>query len=110
MKNYLLITGSILLTLFLVPSYAIERSAKQIQVEKYFHSAEEQTAKDALWTATNIFKVAVYDDGSSRNSYAMYVCEVLKEKGFYGVSVQIIDVIKLNSDGKWVKLGGAKCN
>lgn len=71
----------------------------------------EKTAKDAIWTKRDIFKVGVIPNGGSRDGYANYVCEVLYEHGFKGdkVWVQIIDIVKLTRTGKWEKLGEAKC-
>ena len=94
-----------------VSAYAEIYSPQHEKAKKLFQSNEEKTAKDAIWTARDIFKVAVINDGTSRNGYANYVCEVLYENGFKGknVWVQIIDIVKLTNDGKWVKLGEAQC-
>lgn len=100
MNKLLLFGVCLLLSITSLTSYAIERTVTQLKVEKLFQSSEEPTAKDALWTAKNIFKVAVFDDGSSRNGYAQYVCGVLNERGFHKTWVQIIDVIKLTEIGR----------
>lgn len=86
-------------------------SSNHEKVQKLFQSNQEKTAKDAVWTARNIFKVGVINDGTSRNAYAQYVCSVLDDYGFKGkdVWVQIIDIIKLTNNGKWIKLGEAHC-
>jgi len=86
-------------------------SAQHEQVKKLFQSNEEKTAKDAVWTARDIFKVGVIDDGTLRDGYAEYVCQILYDYGFKGkkVWVQIIDIIKLTRNGDWVKLGEAHC-
>lgn len=80
-------------------------------MKKLFQSSEEKTAKDAVWTSKNIFKVGVFDNGSRRDGYASYVCQVLYEHGFKGrgVWVQVIDILKLTQHSKWVKLGEARC-
>ena len=77
------------------------------EVTRHFQSSSEPTAKDALWSANDVFKVGVIDDGTNRDGYARYVSEVLAEKGFKNrrIWIQIIDIVKLNNDGKWVKLG-----
>lgn len=93
-------------------SFAAETySANHEKVKKLFQSNEEKTAKDAIWTARDIFKVGVINDGTSRDGYAQYVCSVLDDYGFKGkgVWVQIIDIVKLTNNGKWVKLGEARC-
>ena len=80
-------------------------------VKKLFQGKDEPTAKDALWTSDDIFKVGVLNDGTSRDGYASYVCEVLYENGFRGVKVwvQVIDIIKLTKNNEWVKLGESHC-
>lgn len=92
-------------------TYAESFSLQHETVRQIFQSPEEPTAKDAVWTANNIFKVGVFDTGANRNGYAEYVCQVLYEHGFKGqeVWVQVIDFGKLNRDGKWVRLGDAHC-
>lgn len=80
-------------------------------VKMIFQSDQEPTAKDAVWTADNIFKVGVINDGTPRNGYAMYVCEVLYEHGFkgMGVYVHVIDIVALSKKGRWVDLGKTRC-
>ena len=80
------------------------------EVVTYFQSSQEPTSKDALWTASDIFKVGVIDNGSSRDGYAQYVCSTLAEFGLSrGTWVQVIDIVKLTQKNKWVKLGEAHC-
>lgn len=86
-------------------------SAQHEKVKKLFQSNQEKTAKDAVWTARDIFKVGVINDGSRRDGYADYVCQVLYDYGFKGkkVWVQVIDVVKLTRNGDWVRLGESHC-
>ncbi|MBU1054124.1 MAG: hypothetical protein KKC46_09880 [Proteobacteria bacterium] len=104
----------LLVMILIFPSilYSDEYSSQHQKVVKLFESDEEPTTKDALWTASNIFKVGVFNDGTNRNGYAQYVCQVLYNEGFKDkkVWVQVIDIGKLNSTGKWIKLGEAQCN
>jgi hypothetical protein len=94
--------------LLLFPCFSLAMSKKEIV--SYFQGNQEKAAKDAAWTSDKIFKVAVYNDGTSKNGYAQYVCAVLSEHNLSkGVWVQIIDVAKLNIAGKWVKLGEQRC-
>lgn len=93
------------------PKVAGEYSPRHKKVQERFRSKEEPTAKDALWTAPEVFKVGVPNDGGNRNGYADYVCQILYEEGFKGkrVYVQIIDIAKLQQQGEWEKLGEAHC-
>lgn len=77
----------------------------------HFRGNKEPTAKDAAWTANDVFKVGVLDDGTPRDGYAMYVCQVLYENGFKGkkILVRIVDIAKLVRTGKWINLGTAWC-
>ena len=86
-------------------------SAQHEQVKKLFQSNEEKAAKDATWTARDIFKVGVINTGTRMDGYADYVCMVLYDYGFKGkkVWVQVIDIVKLTRNGDWVKLGESRC-
>lgn len=77
-----------------------------------FKGSEEPTAKDAVWTSEKVFKVGVVDDGTRRDGYAAYICQVLYDYGFKGkeIWVQIVDIGKLVQSGKWKKLGEAYCD
>ncbi|MFD2112052.1 hypothetical protein [Thiorhodococcus fuscus] len=71
----------------------------------------EPVVKDAIWTSDRMLKLGVLDDGTPRDGLAMYGCGIVSDfpelKG--GVSVQVIDIIKLTRDSKWIKLGESRC-
>lgn len=93
------------------PAVAGEYSLQHKKIQDRFRSKEEPTAKDAIWTSPDIFKVGVLNDGSQRDGYADYVCQILYQQGFQGkhIYVQIIDIAKLQRDSEWVKLGEKVC-
>lgn len=107
-RFFLLITAATIIT---PQAYGGTFSSEHERVQKLFQSNQEKTAKDAIWTAKDIFKVGVINDGSKRDGYARYVCEVLYDHGFKGMKVwvQVIDIVKLTRNGDWVKLGEARC-
>jgi hypothetical protein len=112
MKNKLItIALSVAFSVMAVQASADTYSAQHEKVKGLFQSNEEKTVKDAVWTSDDIFKVGVIDDGSRRNGYADYVCQVLYDYGFKDkkVWVQVIDIVKLTRDGDWVKLGESHC-
>lgn len=112
MKNQLMaIALGAALSVVALHANAETYSAQHEKVKKLFQSNEEKTAKDAIWTSRDIFKVGVINDGSRRDGYADYVCQVLYDYGFKGkkVWVQVIDVVKLTRNGDWVKLGESHC-
>ena len=90
---------------------ANEFSEQHQQVVALFKSNEEMATKDAVWTSAKIFKIGVIDNGTIRDGYADYACQVLYDYGFAGkkVWVQIIDIVKLTESGKWEKLGEKHC-
>lgn len=71
----------------------------------------EPKVKDALWPeGQDLLYVGVLNDGSLRDGYAMYICEVLREHDVHqGVRVQIMDIVRITRDNEWVKLGVAEC-
>ena len=86
-------------------------SVNHEKVKQLFNSDKEKMTKDSIWTTRDIFKVGVLDNGSNRDGYASYVCQVLYDYGFKGkrVWVQVIDIAKLVRNGKWEKLGDKHC-
>jgi len=106
-----LLVSIFLFAIFPGPSFSKSFGPKHDKVAKLFQGNEEPKAKDAVWTQEDIFKIGVIDDGTNRDGYAEYACAVLYKEGFKGkrVWVQIIDIVKLNKIGEWVRLGEAKC-
>ena len=88
---------------------APSNTAARDAVVKHFKSGAEPTAKDAIWTSETMFKVGVLDDGTSRDGYALYVCEVLNERGFHGVDVEVVDIVSVAAGKGFKELGSARC-
>lgn len=86
-------------------------TSQQTAVVNHFKAGNEKTAKDVLWTAPGVFKVGVINNGSNRDGYAGYVCEIMYENGLKGqhIWVQIIDIQKLVKTGKFEKIGDQRC-
>lgn len=91
-------------------STELDKARKDVEA-RFKGSRDEPTSKDAVWTADDVFKVGVIDDGTDRSGYAEYVCNVLYDYGFKEkkVWVQVIDIVKLTRTNKWEKLGEAHC-
>jgi hypothetical protein len=74
---------------------------------------KEPKIKHAIITDANILYVSVEDDGTIRNGYAEYLCEILRE---YKATTKLIKVVKVNSlknpnseNGHGILLGEASC-
>ncbi len=104
MKKLIIVT---MIMAFTSTAYAGGKEA----IIKHFIGPAEKTALDAAWTSPTTFSVGVKDDGSNRNGYAQYVCSVLPDFNINtsGITVKIIDVVKLHNNKKWVTLGKVRC-
>lgn len=85
---------------------------KREEIVKYFKSDQEPSVEDAVFTSDSILSLGMLDDGSNRDGFAEYACQVLisdfdvKED----VYVKIIDIAKLVRTDKWIKMGEHYCN
>lgn len=55
---------------------------------------KEPKVKEAIITDANVLYVTVEDDGTRRDGYASYLCEVLREKQ---ATINWVKVVRLNS-------------
>jgi hypothetical protein len=81
------------------------------KVVSIFEGDDEPTAKFAVWSKPDTFKVGVIYEGSNRDDYARHVCKVLDDEGFRGrgVLVHVLDVVKLTQRNEWAVIGKARC-
>ncbi|WP_151792027.1 hypothetical protein [Acinetobacter soli] len=71
----------------------------------------EITVKDVVWSNTKTLSVGVIDDGTNRDGYAQYICEIVSSGGLSGfnIMVKVIDIQKLKQTDKWVTIGKSNC-
>jgi len=72
----------------------------------------EPKVKDAIITNSHVLYAGVWTDGTNRNGYAMYLCEVLREHKSSAKRVKVVDmatVLKNDNVFKWKVLGGIRC-
>jgi hypothetical protein len=55
---------------------------------------KEKKVKEAIVTEANVLYVSVVDDGTRRDGYAEYLCQILKENGS---NINWVKVTKVNS-------------
>jgi len=55
---------------------------------------KEPKVKEAIITDANVLYITVEDDGTNRDGYASYICEVLREKK---ATTNLVKVVKVNS-------------
>jgi hypothetical protein len=74
---------------------------------------KEPKVKEAIITDANVLYISVEDDGTNRNGYASYICEILREKQATTNWVKIVKVNSTNdpnSDNAYgVLLGESHC-
>lgn len=122
MKNPLFTISSILLIVFL--GYLIaNRNPPNMNTPKAKAGAEnevvlnkiksEPKVKDAVITDSNILYVGVADDGTRRDGYAEYLCQVLKDINSDVYQVKVVRYGSHNSRDKdnayGVLLGESRC-
>ncbi len=86
-------------------------TAQHEQAAAHFNSKQEPTTLLAAWTHPRTFKVAVLNDGTRRDGYAEYVCNILYEYGFRHekVWVQVVDYTQMARNKELVRIGEAHC-
>lgn len=86
--------------------------AKKAEIVAYFKSDEEPSVKDALFPYSTL-SLGMHNDGSSRDGFAKYACQILQSEFDVDVNelviVNIIDIDKLVRTDKWVDIGKANC-
>lgn len=74
---------------------------------------QEEKVKEAIITDANVLYVSVLDDGTNRNGYAQYLCEVLREKNATTKWVKVVKVNSMNDPNRdnayGVLLGESHC-
>lgn len=95
--------------LALVPGIAIAVDIDQQGLSREL--AGEAQVKDVAFTEAGNLYVGVVDDGSSRDGYAQYLCEVVKDyaTGDGRVLIKIIDVAAAARDEGLKELGSHWC-
>jgi nitrogenase molybdenum-iron protein alpha/beta subunit len=98
MKKILIIAGIIFFAIYLLneskESKTSETKSNQGNVNALKEIRKEAKVKEALITEAGVLYVSVVDDGTNRNGYASYLCEILREKN---AEVNRVKIIKVNS-------------
>jgi len=96
MKKILIIAGIIFFAIYLLngskESEISETKSNQGNVNALKEIRKEAKVKEALITEVGVLYVSVVDDGTNRNGYASYLCEILREKNAEANRVKIIKV------------------
>jgi hypothetical protein len=74
----------------------------------------EPKVKEAIITEANVLYVSVIDDGTRRDGFASYLCEILREKNAKADRVKVVKVNSTNDPNRdnsyGVLLGESWCN
>lgn len=84
--------------------------ARQNLITYLTKSGDEPKIKDATWATDRNLYVGVLDDGSRRDGYAMYLCDVAAEHGVKPDLIKIVDVAEVVRTGKFVEIGKSYCH
>lgn len=79
------------------------------ELVNYLKSDQEPSIKDAMFDTDKQLKIAVDDDGTSRDGFAEYVCTTIDERfDSKGYMVTVYDANKI-MQGEWKRLGQHLC-
>ena len=96
MKKILIIGGIIFFTIYLFnqrnKSNLSETKSDQGNANALKEIKKEAIIKEAIITEAGVLYASVVDDGTNRNGYASYLCEILREKNALATRVKIIKV------------------
>ncbi|WP_237133777.1 hypothetical protein [Pseudohongiella sp. O18] len=106
---------ALLLVTLLPPALGLAQSYQpdpaQTRALAYFKGDDEPSVRDAIWASESVFRVGMINDGTDRSGFARYVCQVLNSDfSIRGVEVQVIDIAILARDGRWERIGRARCD
>jgi hypothetical protein len=95
-------------------SAAAEKPQDNANNQKALEEIRKETkVKEAMITDANVLYVSVEDDGTKRDGYAMYLCEVLAS---HNATTKMVKVMKVNSindpnatNAYGVQLGESMC-
>lgn len=74
-------------------------------------NAEQQVVKSYVWNPDNRLSIGVIKDEVDPVVYASELCRKIKSLNASGVSISVVDVVKLQKSGgeDWDELGFVKC-
>lgn len=106
------------LSLLIFLAFASEESEDPTKNKENITALEEikkePKVKEAIITDANVLYVSVDDDGTNRNGFAEYLCEILNEHKATTKWVKIVKINSINdpnSDNAYgVLLGESNCN
>ena len=89
----------------------VKVSDAQLKMAAAFTSTEEGSVLHALWTNGRILALGMHDDGTKRDGFASYACEMMGDYnvGSDGKMVQIISAQSIQNKD-WKVIGSAVCN
>jgi hypothetical protein len=110
-KPFLLFLSVVSLTLFVMGCGSGNTEENNLALEEI---KTEPLVREALIVSGDILYASVIDDGTRRDGYAEYLCQILKEKGASISRVKITEVGTTKSPDRdnayGVLLGEAHCN
>ena len=122
LKTSLIIAGIFILIFYILPLIINdELQPKKTSTTENTHNSKalieikkEKKVVEAIITESDVIYVSVNDDGTNRNGYAEYLCQLLKEFKAKANRVKIIKVGSSDSPNKdnayGILLGESNCN
>jgi len=114
MKQVLLVIVAAIILMAYLAGQSSNQQAAQNENSPQWDSAikalqQEQKIKDVHRKGSTLY-IGVIDNGNDRSGYAQYVCQVLAEHNVqHGITVNIMDIVKLSQQNQWDKIGSHRC-
>ena len=96
----------LVMSIAILAAHAQAASQSQVAFAQHLIKTEPKI-KDATWSTSTRLYVGVLDDGTKRDGYAQYVCQLAAPQG--ATMVKVIDIAKVKRTGKFEELGKAYC-
>jgi len=74
-------------------------------------NGESEVIKSYVWNPDNRLSIGVIKDQVEPVAYATELCRKIELQGAFGVSITLVDVLKLQQSGgeEWEEIGYVKC-
>lgn len=105
----ILIVLSVVVTLYIESGRPEVSAEVRARVEAEIMQDSTFPARPVWWDKGHRLGVGVIPDGTSRDSEARRVCALMLKHGITPAEVEVYDVLQIQNDDEWVRIGYGRC-